>query len=580
MSKNRFISFILFAGLLFSALSCAPREGIHTLHLLTTNDVHGRWFDSTYVGNGTRQSLMAVNYYVDSIRNAVGEDNVILIDAGDCLQGDNASYYYNYVDTLGEHLFTRLVSYMKYDAVTVGNHDVETGHRVYDRVARELKKHGIPFMGGNAVRNDNGKPYFCKYKLFRRAGLRVLVLGYTNANNPAWMDESLWEGMHFESLIPLVQKDVDLYTRRFKPQVVIVSVHSATGEGDGRILEAQGKDLYNTLSGVDFVVCSHDHRETVVCDGLMALLNTGNRAKFLGHGELSVNIKSGKPERKEVGCSLIPVDKTKADPGMREVFRPDFEKVRQFSREEIGMLAVDLRTRDAYSGMCDYVNLLHTVCLRGSDATISFAAPLTYNGVIPSGVLIYNDLFTIYPYENHLYTMSLTGREIKDYLEYSYSKWLAEPGSGHALGIAEKNDPRNNQKGWSFMARPYNFDSAAGIDYTVDVSRPAGERVKVSCMADGSPFYADSTYTVAMTSYRASGAGGLLTGGAGIAEEELEKRIVRRYPEIRELIYAFVKEYGLIDSGTVYSRELNGRWEFIPVEKAGKGIAEDLALMF
>ena len=130
------------------------------------------------------------------------------------------------------------------------------------------------------------------------------------------------------------------------------------------------------------------------------------------------------------------------------------------------------------------------------------------------------------------------------------------------------------------MARPYNFDSAAGIDYTVDVSRPAGERVKVSCMADGSPFYADSTYTVAMTSYRASGAGGLLTGGAGIAEEELEKRIVRRYPEIRELIYAFVKEYGLIDSGTVYSRELNGRWEFIPVEKAGKGIAEDLALMF
>ncbi|MCR5519859.1 MAG: 5'-nucleotidase C-terminal domain-containing protein [Bacteroidales bacterium] len=564
--------------LLFAA--CGPKDGVHELHLLTTNDVHGRWFDSTYVQKGTRQSLMAVNYYVDSIRKADGAENVLLVDAGDCLQGDNASYYYNYVDTGSEHLFSRLVSYMKYDAVTVGNHDVETGHAVYDRVAKELKKHGIPFLGGNAVRDDNGKSYFPLYKTFKRAGLKVLVLGYTNANNPAWMDESLWSGMHFESLLPRVQEDVDRIAAKEKADVVVVSVHSATGDGDGRSLEAQGLDLYKSLSGVDFLVCSHDHREVTFCNDSIALINTGNRAKYLGHGKIRVSIKDGKVADKEISSGLIKVDKRKTDPLMREAFMDDYKAVKAFSTMEIGALAMDLRTRDAYSGMCDYVNLIHSVCLKESGAQVSFAAPLTFNGVVRAGVLIYNDLFTIYPFENQLYTMKLTGEEIRKYLEFSYSRWLAKPGSEHVLNIARVNDPRNNQEGWSFVYRAYNFDSAAGINYTVDVTKPAGERVQICSMADGSAFDPKAEYTVAMTSYRASGAGGLLTRGAGIPEDELEGRIVHRYREIRECIYDYIEEYGLIDDTSCYSAARNGAWKFIPEDVASRGIAADLELLF
>lgn len=560
--------------------ACGPKDGIHTLHLLTTNDVHGRWFDSTYVKKGSRQSLMAVNYYVDSIRKADGPDNVLLIDAGDCLQGDNASYYYNYVNTDCEHLYSRLAAYMKYDAVTVGNHDIETGHAVYDRLARELRRHGIPFLGGNAIRNDNGKPYFRVYKTFKRSGLKVLVLGYTNANNPAWMDESLWSGMHFESLLPRVQEDVDRYTAKEKPQVVVVSVHSATGDGKGSSLEAQGMDLFKTLRGVDFLVCSHDHREYETDNGSMVLINAGSRAKHVGHGVIQLEVKGGKVCGKALSATLIPVDKRKTDPSMRAAFRKDFEEVKAFSNKEIGALAMDLRTRDAYAGMCDYVNLIHTVCLKHSGADVSFAAPLTYNGTVRAGILIYDDLFTIYPFENQLYTLRMTGAEIKKYLEYSYSAWLAAPGGEHVLNIVCKNDPRNNQQGWSFVARSYNFDSAAGINYTVDVTKPKGERVVISSMADGSAFDPAADYTVAMTSYRASGAGGLLTKGAGIPEAELESRIIHRYPEIRECIYGFVEEYGLIDNTAVYQERRDGKWEFIPEDVASKGIAADLKLLF
>ncbi len=571
---------LIYLVVLLLAACGSPKNEEHTLHLLTTNDVHGRWFSSDYVGKSTRESLLAVNWYVDSVRNAVGEENVLLIDAGDCLQGDNASYYYNFVDTKSEHLFSRLMAYMKYDAVTVGNHDVETGHAVYDRVRAELNRHGIPFLGGNAIRNDNGKPYFQLYKVFKRAGMKVLVLGYTNANNPAWMDESLWSGMHFESLIPRVQEDVDRIAAKEKPDVVVVSVHSATGQGNGKSLEAQGKDLYESLKGVDFLVCSHDHRQYTACNGKRALINTGSRAKFIGHGELTASMKNGKVAGKKISAGLISVDKRKTDPVMKKTFQKEYETVKAFSNKEIGALAMDLRTRDAYKGMCDYVNLIHTVSLRSSGADVSFAAPLTYNGTIKAGVIVYNDLFAIYPFENQLYTLRMTGREIKDYLEYSYRGWLAPLGKDHVLNISRQDDPRNNQSGWSFVNRTYNFDSAAGINYTVDITRPFGKRIDITGMADGSAFDPDADYTVAMTSYRASGAGGMLVKGAGIPEPDLEKRIIHRYPEIRELVHEFVEEYGLIDKSAVYDAKRNGSWKFIPEELADERIKSDLKLLF
>lgn len=561
--------------------ACGPKDGIHTLQLLTTNDVHGYWFDSTYAGNGIRQSIFAVNYYVDSIRTADGADNVLLVDAGDCLQGDNATYYFNYVDTQAEeHLFTKIVSHMGYDVITMGNHDVETGHPVYDKLIRQLGRHKIPFLGGNAIRNDNGKPYFQVYKTFKRAGLKVMVLGYTNANNPAWMDESLWSGMHFERLVPLVQQDVDKYSAKEKPDVVIVSIHSATGEGKFDNPEAEGLDLYKTLRGVDFVVCSHDHREVTFHNDSIALINTGNRAKYLGHGVLEVEVKGGKVVGKRIDSGLIKVDKTKADPVMREKFRPEYEAVKAFSYKEIGMLSMDLRTRDAYLGMCDYLNLLHTVELVSSGADIAFAAPLTFNGTVKAGTLVYNDLFSIYPFENQLYTMKLTGREIKDYLEYSYNNWLDDPDSGHGLRIVKSDDPRNNQKGWSFVNRAYNFDSASGINYTVDITRPAGERISISSMADGSAFNPEAWYVVALSSYRASGAGKLLTEGAGIPDDELEERILSRNQGIRDYIYEFVGKNGLIDPESVGDRKLIGSWEFIPADLAAKKLGADYNLLF
>ena len=570
--KYRYLT--LFSAVLLLVVACTPKQ--HVLHIVTTGDVHGSWFDEPYVeGQSNKTSLMSVHAWVDSLRQAVGKENVLLLDAGDCLQGDNAPYYYNYVETEGEHPFVQFISYMQYDAVAVGNHDIETGHPVYDKVAAQLAAHGIPFLGANAVRVADGEPYFPPYKVFRRAGLKVAVLGLTNPNMKAWLSEPVWSGIDFVSLTDCAQDWVDRIRDKEHPDVMVVLTHSGVGEGDGQALESQGKDLLQTLKGVDVLVCSHDHRPDVAEKDGLWMMDGGARAGNVGHAVVEI----APDKSRQVRAEFVRMDKNKVDEAMKEHFRPVFEQVRAFTLQPVGTLAMELRTRDAYAGMCDYLNLLHTVQLSIPEVQLSFAAPLTFDGTVKAGEVVFNDMFTVYPYENQLYVVKLKGSEVRDYLEFSYDRWIQTPGK-HVLRIIDAPDPRTGARRWSFEGRTYNFDSAAGLIYTVDVTRPAGSRVQIKSLADGSAFDPEAWYRVAMTSYRASGGGEHLFAGAGLSKEESEARIVERHPEIRELIYQFFKQHGTVDAALIGDRAVIGEWHFVPEKVADPMIREDMGLIF
>ena len=579
MKRNFLLTVLPLLMMLLSGCG-GPRDGKYTFRILTTNDVHGCYFDSVYVGDRTKNSLLAVSYLVDSVRAAVGGENVVLIDAGDCLQGDNAAYYFNYVDTLTPHLYGRMADYMEYDAVAVGNHDIETGHSVYDRLDKEMK---TPLLAANAIADASGKPYFQDYVILKRHGVKIAVLGFTNPNIKNWLSYSLWSGMRFESLVPLVQNDVDRVIEKEKPHLVIVAVHAGTGNGDGAQLESQGLDLFKSLKGVDFLVCAHDHRPFVAQNDSICLINSGSHCRNVGSGTVTLEIKDGKCISKTLEAGLMPVRKEKVDTEMKEMFRSDYEAVREFTLRPVGELKVPLRTRDAYAGMSDYINLLHAVSLSVPEARLSLAAPLTFNGYVRPGTLLYNDLFTVYPFENQLYVVRMTGKEVRDCLEYSYAAWVNTVkgrGDEHILRIVNEPDPRTGQKRWSFVGRSYNFDSAGGLVYDVDVTKPAGSRITVKSLADGSPFSEDAEYNVAMTSYRASGGGGILREGAGIDTDSIDSRIVARYPEIRELVYDYLQEHGSIDPDVIGSPELIGEWHFIPAAIADRLMDKDMKLMF
>ncbi len=569
----------LFAVMAFLASCSGPKDGEYTFRLLTTNDVHGRYFDSLYVADRTSPALTNISWYVDSIRVADGAENVILIDDGDCLQGDNAAYYYNYVDTTSKHIFARMVEYIGYDAVIVGNHDIETGHAVYDRLVETMD---VPFLAANAIRDDNGEAYFQEYVTLKRHGLNITILGFTNPNIAGWLSPLLWSGMSFESLLPMVQETVDRVVEKEKSDVVIVAVHAGTGEGDGSQYESQGLDLFQSLEGVDFVVCAHDHRPVTHIDENICLINAGSHCRNIGVGTVTVKVEGGKVVSKTLDAELLPVNKKNVDTKMREAFRTDFEAIKSFTLKEVGELKTDLRTRDAYKGMSDYLNLIHTLSLGCTPAQISFAAPLTFNGFVKAGTLIYNDLFTVYPFENQLFVLKMTGKEIKDYLEYSYDTWVntIKSSNDHVLKITNNPDPRTGQKRWSFVNRSYNFDSAGGLNYKVDVTKPYGERVIIESLANGQAFDESAEYNVAMTSYRASGGGGIMRNGAAIDTSNIDERVVEYYPEIREILYEYLLENGVIDSDVIGNPSVIGGWSFVPEEMVEKAMEKDMNLLF
>jgi 2',3'-cyclic-nucleotide 2'-phosphodiesterase/3'-nucleotidase len=254
------------------------------------------------------------------------------------------------------------------------------------------------------------------------------------------------------------------------------------------------------------------------------------------------------------------------------MFSEDFIAVKDFTNTRVGVLKNDISTRDAYFGSSEFIDMIHSIQLEVSDADISFAAPLSFDVSKQAGELIYQDLSDIYPYENQLYVIEMKGDEVKNYLEYSYSKWIFRypSESGHLLQI---KDPGSNKRS-RFNNVFFNFDSAAGILYEVDITQDYGKRIKILSMADGSEFVIDSTYKVALSSYRASGGGDLLVEGAGIPKEELEERRLSIFPDIRQLLYDKFDQ-----DDTISAVRLN-HWRFVPESLAEDLIIQDYRTLF
>ena len=503
-------------------------DGEYRVTVCATTDVHGAYFDSSYVDNvANRTSMANVSTYLRELR-ASGV-NPVLLDVGDNLQGDNAAYYFNYVATDVPHILPRIMSYLAYDAVIVGNHDVETGHDVYDRVRRELT---VPYLAANAAndRNEDGvadmdedpknklvcDSYFLPYCIIDR-GVKVAVVGMTNANIKSWLSSTYWHGMDFQLIHDIAQPLIDKIVAKERPQLLVLAVHSGTGT-DLPDRENEALYLASTLEHVDLVLSGHDHRplakEVDNPAGSVVLLDEGMKAQFVGQADFTLRVKNGKIIEKVVDYKLVPMDQYPADSAYVAAFKDDFNAVKAFSSRPIGKLSDNIFLADALDGPSSYINLVQTVQLGASGADISFAAPLSSSGVVPKGVIEFQDLVSIYRYENTLYVVGMTGRQVKDYLEYSYDNWVNRTGA------------------------TYNWDSADGIIYEVSKSAPKGERVRILSMCDGTPFDLDKSYKVAMTSYRASGGGDLLTQGAGVNPDSLV--VYEKMKDIRSMMGDYI----------------------------------------
>ncbi len=586
------------------------------LTIVETSDTHGAFFPYDFKTDKPKATNLAQAATLIAQERAKAGARLLLLDGGDNLQGQPIVYYYNFVADKEKSVFSEMMNSLGYDAIGVGNHDIETGHAVYDKVRSELQ---APMISANLVSAKTKMPYFAPYKVVEKGGVKIVILGLTTPGFRKNFPVVLYEGIEIQDMVEAARKWVPIIMAKEKPDLLLGLFHAGVdytyGKGenaDTPLNENAAQLVAERVEGFDAIFVGHDHQGW---EGPGYDPATKARVDVKGPSGKIVPIygalddcrkiivatvtmkwnKSSSAWEKSFEGKLVGTEGVPADAGFLNKFDPQFLAAKAWVSRPIGKVDGVMKGRDAIFGDSAFVDMVHMLQLeltkdpanKLKPAQISFCAPLDTGAVVPSspdGVVYVRDMFGLYRYENWLYTMDLTGAQIKGFMEASYGDWLNTMKAKTDQLIAFKTDAEgkivfdNRTNLPATKVATYNYDSVAGIKYTVDVSKPAGARIAIQSMSDGAPFDLDKTYTVAINSYRAMGGGGLLERGAGISAADLLSMKYVTSATTRDLrIYLtqwFEKQAKAIPAKS------DNNWKLIPEDLAAAGKENSYKLMF
>lgn len=551
------------------------------VNIIFTTDIHGNYFPYDFRhdrwGKGSMQRVHA--YVAQQVKRLGG--STVLIDGGDILQGEPTSYFFNYVQRGERHKVADICNFIGYDVGVIGNHDIETGHDVFDQFVRDCN---FPILGANAVDEETDGPYFEPYIVLQRSGIRIAIIGFTTPAVPHWIPKRVWSGIRFEDIQESAARWIDYVREHEHPDFIVGLFHSGMEEGivtpDYR--ENAVRDTVSHVDGFDLVLYGHDHssnmEEVESPSGRSVMcINPGSYAHSVAEVRMKFSLDAeGHVVKHDMDAQLRYIGTINNSHAMefRRHFKRDFADVQQYASRQIGHFLSGIDITDAYFGSSAYIDFIQQLQLEVSHADLSLAAPLFFNASIGEGDVKVSDLFNLYRFEDKLYTLRLKGHEIKNYLEMSYANWtnqMHSPDDNLLLLSPMKSNPER----MGFTNFIFNFDSIVGLKYTVDVSKPTGEKINIESMADGTPFDPEHDYSVAMTAYRANGGGELLTKGAGLTKEEIERRILDVTPrDIRHYMMEYIEHHHNV------CPQAQNHWRFIPEEWVKAAETRERELLF
>ena len=550
------------------------------IKLICTGDVHGAIFPYDFIENEPLNTSLAQIYTYIKEQRSVKSQEVVLVDNGDFLQGQPVVYYSNYEKHEGPHICADVMNFMGYDAASVGNHDLETGHEVYDKLVKEFN---FPWLAANAVNKKTGEPYFAPYAIINRKNVKIAIIGMITPTIPVWLPDKIWEGMEFHDMVECAKKWVKIVKEKENPDLIVGLFHSGVdstynNHSDEDYMNENASNLVaQRVPGFDIIFAGHDHQEfnMVVrnCEGgRVIILDPKNCAKLAAVASVQIKKENGKLVDKKITGLIMEMNSCEPDREMMKRYADYIKMIKHYVSKPIAKFTRTISSRDAMFGNSAFVDLIHSIQLEATGADVSFAAPLTFDSKVDKGTVCIRDMFKLYKFENLLYTVQLTGKEILDYLEYSYGSWFNTMSDRKDHLVLFEVDERGNGR---TAGKFYNYSSASGINYTVDLTKPAGEKITIQGFTDGRKFELDSIYKVAINSYRGNGGGGHLTDGSGISHDDLLKRIISSTD--KDLRYIIMQH---IEAMRIVSPKAKGNWKAIPQDFWIRGRKKDYQIMY
>lgn len=472
-----------------------------TLNIRFTSDTHGYLYPTNYADSQDRpMGLMKL------ASRFPHDGNTLIIDGGDTLQGSPLTNLYQRLsreeqaacvadDSHGSHPIAAMMNLAGYHFVTLGNHDFNNG---VDALADYLNNLDALCLCCN-IRDREGRLPIAPYAIHQlENGLRAGLVGACTHYVTKWENPDTIAQLVIEEPVPAAAKALEAI--RDQCDVTVMIYHGGfecdltTGESLTDSRENEACRICRELD-FDLVLTGHQHMRV---DGVRFGNSFAAQPPYRAPHACAVTVTIHEDGSKTFESGVIPAD-GESLPGAAALLAPLEKKVQTWLDTPTGFLDIPLTGGDHLTQAMHgspLANFINTVQLAQSGAQVSACSlPNEFKG-LPTTVTV-RDVVSTYIYSNTLVVLRLDRATFKRYIERC-AEYFALDEDGQLCISSAFLRPK---------VEHYNYDYFSGVDYTIDVRRPAGDRV-TSIMLDGHEMAEDATVTVCINSYRACGTGG------------------------------------------------------------------------
>ena len=522
--------------ILLLTLACAPAQLPRStepvdLVVATTTDVHGRLRAWDYYANQVDavRGLSRAATIVDSVR-AANPGRVILLDAGDLLQGNPLAYVVARVSRDRANPIIAAMNAMQYDASAIGNHEYNYGVPYLDSAVRQAK---FPFLSANTYRLDpEGVHAYRPWTIIERAGLKIGIVGATTPGVTLWDAENIKGRLRFGDIVAAVKQAVQ-ETRAAGADIVLVTVHSGLNEPSSYDTLTTGVPSENVAArvasevpGIDLVLYGHSHKENRGSTiGQTLLVQPKNWATSVGVAHLVVSRSGGRWIVSEKRSDIVQSAGHAENAAVLAATDAIHRETVAYVTTPIGSTSERWSADSARFKDTPLIDFILETERKAAGSDLASTAAFSTDVVMGPGPITIAQVAQLYPYDNTLRAVRISGKQLRDYLEFS-SRYYRTPATPSARLETDRQIPG------------YNFDIVSGVDYVMDVSRPVGSRI-TRLEHKGVPVRDTDSFTMALNNYRQTGGGGYaMLSGAPVVYDKQQ--------EIRQLLIDEVKARGAV----------------------------------